>query len=526
MSEQPPVNIKTLIKEEYINCAKDPIYFMRKYVYIQNPTRGRILFQLYPFQEKVLNQFGKNQYNIVLKSRQLGISTLVAGYSLWLILFQKDKNILALATTQGTAKNLITKIRFAYDNLPVWLKVKSVENNKLSIRLANGSQAKAVSSNSDSARSEAVSLLIIDEAAFIENIDETFASAQQTLATGGKCIALSTPNGVGNWFHQTWVKAEEKDNSFVPIKLPWRVHPERSDDWRVQQDNDLGTRMAAQECDCSFLSSGDTVFDPDHITYYEENVAIEPLERRGVDSNLWIWEYPDYSRDYILVADVARGDSADYSAFHIFDIERLVQVAEYKGKLPPKEFASLLYGIGAEYNRALLVVENASVGWATLEELLAKNYPNLYYSTRNDQLDIDTYFNKVEKGDNVPGFTTTAKTRPLIIAKGTEFFRDKSVTIRSKRLLEEIRVFVWRNGKPQSQPGYNDDLVVTYCIGMYVRDTAIRMRQQGMELTRAQLNTISTLNDRRHIYNQAPPPNAHFQMTNTRGETENLNWLF
>jgi len=515
MSEQ-SVNLKTLIKEEYINCAKDPIYFMRKYVYIQNPTRGRILFHLYPFQEKVLNQFGKNQYNIVLKSRQLGISTLVAGYSLWLILFQKDKNILALATTQGTAKNLVTKIRFAYDNLPVWLKVKTVENNKLSIRLANGSQAKAVSSNSDSARSEAVSLLVIDEAAFIENIDETFASAQQTLATGGKCIALSTPNGVGNWFHQTWVKAEEKENSFTPIKLPWRV----------QQDRDLGTRLAAQECDCSFLSSGDTVFEPDHITYYEENVAIEPLERRGVDSNLWIWEYPDYSRDYLLVADVARGDSVDYSAFHVFDIESLVQVAEYKGKLPPKEFASLMYGVGAEYNRALLVVENATIGWATLEELLSKNYPNLYYSTRSDQLDIDTYFNKVERGDNVPGFTTTAKTRPLIIAKGTEFFRDKSVTIRSKRLLEELRVFVWRNGKPQSQPGYNDDLVITYCIGMYVRDTAIRMRQQGMELTRAQLNTIATLNDRRHIYNHTPPPNAHFQMTNAKGEIENLNWLF
>lgn len=525
MSEQ-PVNIKTLIKEEYINCAKDPVYFMRKYVYIQNPTKGRILFHLYPFQEKVLNQFNKNQYNIVLKSRQLGISTLVAGYSLWLILFQKDRNILALATTQGTAKNLITKIRFAYDNLPVWLKVKTVENNKLSIRLANGSQAKAVSSNSDSARSEAVSLLVIDEAAFIENIDETFASAQQTLATGGKCIALSTPNGVGNWFHQTWVKAEEKDNSFVPIKLPWRLHPERDESWRIQQDSDLGTRMAAQECDCSFLSSGDTVFEPDHITYYEENVAIEPLERRGIDSNLWIWEYPDYNKDYLLVADVARGDSTDYSAFHVFDIEKLTQVAEYRGKLPPKEFASLLYGIGAEYNRALLAVENASIGWATLEELISKNYPNLYYSVRNDQLDVETYFNKVERGDNVPGFTTTAKTRPLIVAKGTEFFRDKSVIIRSKRLLEELRVFVWRNGKPQAQTGYNDDLVITYCIAMFVRDTAIRIKQQGMELTRAQLNTISNVNNRRHIYNNTPPPNAYFEMINNRGEVENLNWLF
>ena len=305
-------DIKKIIAQEYIKCAKDPAYFMKKYCHIQHPTRGRILFNLYPFQQEVLHLFRDNQFLITLKSRQLGISTLAAAYSLWLMLFHKDKNVLALATTQATARNLVTKTMFMYDELPKWLKLPSVEKNKLSLRLKNGSKITAKSSNSDAARSEAVSLLLIDEAAFIDNIDETFAAAQQTLATGGQCMALSTPNGIGNWFHQTWEKAEAKDNSFIPIKLPWTVHPERNEEWRAQQDRDLGPRMAGQECDCDFLASGDTVFEPDDLAFYEQTYQKDPVERRGVDGNLWVWEGVDYSKSYMVVADVARGDSADY----------------------------------------------------------------------------------------------------------------------------------------------------------------------------------------------------------------------
>jgi hypothetical protein len=244
-------DLKQIIRQEFVRCVADPVHFMRKYCYIQHPQRGRILFNLYPFQEKVLTHFQNNPYSIVLKSRQLGISTLGAGYALWLMLFHKDKNVLTLATTQATARNLVSKVQFMYENLPSWLTVPSVEHNKLSLRLANGSKIQAKSSNSDSARSEAVSLLLIDEAAFIDNIGETWASAQQTLATGGGAIVLSTPYGTGNWFHQTWVRAESRENDFLPIKLPWYVHPERDQAWRTRQDDLLGDpRLAAQECDC------------------------------------------------------------------------------------------------------------------------------------------------------------------------------------------------------------------------------------------------------------------------------------
>ena len=189
----PQKSLKDVIKEQYQKCAGDPVYFMKKYCKIQHPIRGKIPFELYPFQEDTLTNFKEHRYNIVLKSRQLGISTLAAGYSLWLMLFYKDKNVLCLATKQETAKNMVTKVRFMYDNLPAWLKIPADENNKLSLRLSNGSQIKAVSAAGDAGRSEAVSLLLVDEAAFIDNIGEIWASAQQTLATGGGAIVLSTP---------------------------------------------------------------------------------------------------------------------------------------------------------------------------------------------------------------------------------------------------------------------------------------------------------------------------------------------
>jgi len=488
-------DIKQIIREEYLKCASNPAHFMRKYCYIQHPQRGRVLFNLYPFQDKVLNLWKDNPYDIILKSRQLGISTLVAGYSLWLMLFQQDKNILCIATKQETAKNMVTKVKFMFENLPSWLKITAEENNKLTLRLSNGSQVKAVSAAGDAGRSEAVSLLIIDEAAFIDGIGEIWASAQQTLATGGGAIVLSTPYGTGNWFHQTWVKAEAGENQFLPIKLPWYVHPERDETWRKRQDELLGDpRMAAQECDCDFSTSGDVVFYPEYIDFIAQTYIKDPLERRGVDHNLWIWEPADYSRSYIVVADVARGDGKDFSAFHIIDVETNTQVGEYKGQLSPREFGYLLVAIATEYNEALLVVENANIGWSTIEAIQERGYRNLYHSPKSEATNADSYLDKFDDPSKMtPGFTMSLKTRPLVISKFREYIGDKSVIIQSKRLLEEMKVFIWRNGRPEAQSGYNDDLVMSFGTAMYIRDTALKFKTQGMDLTRAMLNNITVV---------------------------------
>ena len=337
----------------------------------------------------------------------------------------------------------------------------------------------------------------MDEAAFIENVDETFTAAQQTLATGGQCMALSTPNGIGNWFHQTWERAETGENSFVPVRLPWSVHPER-----------------------------DQVFETDDMSFYEETYQREPLERRGVDSNLWVWEGVDYTKSYMVVADVARGDATDYSAFHIFDVDSAVQVAEYKGKISPKEFGNMLVGIASEYNDALLVCENANIGWATIEQILEREYKNMYYSSTNNMETVESYMSKFERDKLVPGFTMSAKTRPLVIAKMIEYIRDHSVTIQSKRLMGEMRVFVWKNGKAQAQTRYNDDLIISCATALYVRDTALRMRQQGMDLTRAQLSSFTNLNKRNQaVISTVGNMQDNPYLMETPGGQEDISWL-
>ena len=519
--------IKKVIRSEYLKCAKDPVHFMKKYCYIQHPQRGRIQFNLYPFQEKVLKLFRDNPYSIVLKSRQLGLSTLSAGYSLWLMIFHKDKNILCIATKQETAKNMVTKVKFMFENLPSWLKVDASENNKLNLRLFNGSQIKATSASSDAGRSEAVSLLLIDEAAFIDNIGEIWASAQQTLATGGGCIALSTPYGTGNWLHQTWTRAEASENEFLPIKLPWYVHPERDESWRKRQDELLGDpRMAAQECDCDFSTSGDIVFYPEYIEYYEKTFLKDPLERRGADQNLWVWETPDYTRNYMVVADVARGDGKDYSAFHVMDVENNVQVAEYKGQINTKDFGHILVGIATEYNEALLVIENANIGWATIQVAIDRNYSNLYYSPRGDSNNVNSYFDKyTDTSKMVAGFTMSTRTRPMVIGKFQEYIADKGVTFQSKRLLEEMRTFIWRNGRPEAQSGYNDDLVMAFGVAMYIRDTALKFRQRGIDITRNALNNIKVNRSayKAGYFSSGADNPYHIK---TKDGKENIDWLF
>ena len=519
-------DFKLVIKQEYLRCKKDPVHFMRKYCYIQHPQRGRIQFNLYPFQEKVLTLMRDNPYSIILKSRQLGISTLSAGYSLWLMVFHKDKNILCIATKQETAKNMVTKVKFMYENLPSWLKVDADENNKLTLRLTNGSQIKATSASSDAGRSEAVSLLLIDEAAFIDNIGEIWASAQQTLATGGGCIALSTPYGTGNWFHQTWARAEAAENDFLPIKLPWYVHPERDQTWRDKQDELLGDpRMAAQECDCDFSTSGDIVFYPEYIEYYEKTYVKEPLEKRGADQNLWVWESPDYSRDYMVVADVARGDGKDYSACHVIDIENNVQVAEYKGQIGTKEYGHLLVGLATEYNEALLVVENANIGWATLQVCIDRSYPNLYYSPKSEN-NADSYFEKyMDTSKMTAGFTMSSRTRPMVIGKFQEYIGDKGVTFQSKRLVEEMRVFVWKNGRGEAQQGYNDDLVMAFGIAMYIRDTALKYKQRGIDITRNALNNITVNRTQYQGGYFSKGTDNPYHIDTDKGK-EDIGWLF
>lgn len=530
----PNINLREYIRSETRKCMEDPIYFMRKYVKIQHPHKGTIPFDLYPFQEDTLNRFHSDRYLLILKSRQLGITTLVSAYSLWLMIFHSDKNILIISIKQEVSKEIVTKVRFANDHLPVWLKVPSIEDNRLSLRLKNGSAISATSSSGDAGRSKALSLLVLDEAAFIEQAEEIWTSAYNTLSTGGRAIILSTPNGVGNWFHRMWVEAEKKRNDFTTLKLPWNLHPERGQKWRDEQTKQLGDKGASQECDCDFLSSGTNVIDLITLNFYEENMVKDPI---GLDYGgaLLFWEHEQPNRDYIVSADVATGDAKDYSAAHVLDIETLEQVAEYHGQPSTKEFGGLLVGLATRYNDALLIVERENVGHAVLQEIIDREYKNTFYSSSDlkvieVQRQLTNRYNTEEKKSK-PGFATTISTRPLLISKLEAYFRERFVKIHSPRMINELKTFIWHNGKAQAATNYNDDLVISLAIGLWVRDTALRLRQEGILITKKMLDGIHVQQnqDKTPIYTSKIMTNAQAQWQmktgGKPGDIESLTWL-
>lgn len=481
---------KQQVQDEVIKCGKSPIYFINTYCKISHPQKGPIPFRMYPFQEEVIKDFGDHRFNVILKARQLGLSTVVSGYIAWLMLFHRDKNVLVMATKLGTASNLVKKVKYIIKSVPSWLMIATVTiDNRNSFELSNGSQIKATATSGDAGRSEALSLLVLDEAAFIEDMQELWAGLYPTMATGGRCIALSTPNGVGNWFHQTYIDASTATNEFNATKLFWTVHPDRDQAWFDKETKNLSKREIAQEYECSFNASGETVMSPDDLELLSATCA-EPKMRIGIDRNLWIWkEYYDKCK-YLLVADVARGDGKDYSVFHILNLDTMEQVAEYQGKMNIENFANLLFNTGKQYGNCMIVVENNNLGFSVLEKVIALGYTNVYYSAKGSAEFVEQYV--AENSTNtVPGFTTSHKSRPLIIAKLEEFIRSRTIKINSLRFFNELSTFIWHNGRPQAMQGYNDDLVLSMSIGCWVKDTVFHSVTKDIEYQKALLTSIT-----------------------------------
>ena len=479
---------KEILKEVY-KCGKDPLYFINNYVKISHPLRGLIPFKMYPYQEQLVEDFRDHRFNIALKGRQLGVSTQIAAYAAWLMVFHRDKTIMVVATKFDTAANLVRKVKAMIKRLPAWVRIASVsQDNRTSFELDNGSVIKASATSEDAGRSEALSLLIIDEAAHVAGLEDLWKAIYPTLSTGGRCIAVSTPNGVGNWFHQEYVNAVDGKNDFHPTMLMWDVHPERDQAWFDKETKNMNRRDIAQELECSFNMSGETVFDPLDLERMLKLVK-PPLFKTGFDRNLWIWQEPQPSMSYLLVADVARGDGQDYSAFHIFDMNNMEIIAEYQGKITPDMFAGLINQTGREYNKCMVVIENASIGYAVLDKLVDLEYPTIYYSIKSTHEYVEQWEAEGMSG-TVAGFTTSMKTRPLIIAKMEEFIRNKLLHINSSRLVNEMRTFIWENGKPVAMRNYNDDLVMACAIGCWVRDTALTENLRDMEYKKAFLGSM------------------------------------
>lgn len=488
-----------------MRCGTDASYFISKYVKISHPTKGPLPFKTFPYQDRCLKAFQSNRFVITNKSRQLGLSTLSAAYSLWMALFQREKNVLVIATKLEIAKNFIKKVNGMYDSLPNWLVMPQIKARSVKyLEFSNGSKIQAIPTGTDAGRSEALSLLIIDEAAHVEGIEELWLGLYPTLSTGGNAILISSPSGVGTLFHKLWVGAKDGEtgdgepnpgaatNNFYRIELPWTVHPERDEEWFQQQRAEIlpakGERGVAQELLCSFSAAGDNFLSGDILEEMEKNCKT-PIMTFGLKGDVWIWKDVQTEHRYLISADVSRGDADDFSAFHVIDTTADEVVAEFQGKMPPEQLANLLMDVGFRYNKALICPELNSFGLLTANALKKAGYPNLFYERINRGM--YTSYTTQEIQDEIPGFTTGPKNRDEMLAKLENVLRTGRLKIFSMRLVNELKTFVWKNNRAQAMKGYNDDLVISLAIGNYLYEAAGVSAWDSSEVSIAMLTGIS-----------------------------------
>lgn len=472
---------KTALKEILLS-AQDPIYFINHYCKTQHPTKGLIPLKLFDFQEKAVNSFLNCDRVIVNKARQLGYSTITAAFIAWLILFHNHKTVLVVATKADVAKNLIKKIKIILKHIPDWMYLADITTDaQHTVALSNGSWVKAIARSEDAGRSEALSLLVVDEAAHIEKMDELWTSLYSTVATGGKVLVLSTPKGI-NWFYYMYKAAENEENEWKALLTNWWEQPEYSlelredlsvpggftSPWFKRFTEGMTEQQIRQELLTSFIDTGDTFFQPLTIQKWEKRI-VDPIQKEFPDKALWIWRTPEHGRRYLISVDTAGGGAGgeDYSTLQIIELRNCEQVAEYKGKVSPDILADWVVQIATYYNNAYIVVENTGIGLSTALLIKKLDYKNLVYFDDNGRI-INKYEAQYKQIN--PGFAMTPLVRPVVLSKLEEFLNRDYIKLYSRRFINEMFTFKVKNGKPQASNKANDDLIMAMAINIWVRE--------------------------------------------------------
>lgn len=498
---------------EMIENRKNPINWIKNNLKIPHPAHGSIPFNLYPFQEKIVNLFLAKHFIITLKSRQIGMSTLVQSICLWAALHYANYNVLIISAGQRNACSFLAKIKGMYDSIPESkLKLKLVTDNKQTLEFSNGSKIVALPATRSASLGESINLLVIDEAAFIPNVDGVYQACYPTLSRAfnsakGKpygIIVISTPNGIsgdGKWYYQLYEGSIRGDNKYVPVKVHWSAVPEYNEKWYLDQCSQLNWdyRAIAAELELSFVSSGNT-YIPGPIL--DSIQTTDPISK-SLDDKLWIWENPIPGQTYVAGVDVAYGDKKDYSTIQILKASTLEQVAEYESNVVKvDDFAGIIISLTKYYNGALVNIERNAVGKVLIEKILNKTgYGigiNLFRNVSKNE--IETRFNKDAFKATI-GTDVTSQSRDVILANmydiiinrytealesivseeeallnakarfeavmsGKSKQQDKKLgIIRSERLLYQLlRFVVDDSGRPEGHP---DDLIFAWTHALY-----------------------------------------------------------
>ena len=445
---------------EYVKCAQSPEYFIENYVKIITLDRGFVQIELYPFQKDVVNDINNNRRVIVKAGRQVGKTTIIVGYILWYILFNQDKTVAILANKASTSREILARIKLAYEALPIWIQQGVKVWNKGDIELENGCRVLANSTASSAIRGFSISLLYLDEFAFVPtNIaEEFFTSVYPTISSGttSKILISSTPNGM-NHFYRMWTEATENQNGFKFVEANWRQVPGRDQKWADEQRRVLGDEKFLQEMECEFMGSAGTLLSAPAL---KSLAFVAPIHLS--ENGIKIYKAPEKNRNYVIVADTSRGKGLDYSAFSVIDVTELPyrQVCTYKdNNISPLVYPSVIKRIGDYYNQAYVLVEINDNGQQIVDSLFEDyEYENIL-STVDIKGKVSITWGYGNK--SYRGIRTTKSVKRLGCSLMKNLIEGQKLIIQDFDTISELSTFVAKGTSYESAEGSHDDLVMT-----------------------------------------------------------------
>ena len=455
-----PIQFSKKQIDEWIKCKNDPIYFAMNYIKIISLDEGLIPFKMYDFQKKILTDFHENRFNIAKLPRQTGKSTTVVAYLLYYAIFFDSVNIGILANKASTARELLGRLQLAYENLPKWMQHGILVWNKGNVELENGSKILAASTSASAVRGMSFNILFLDEFAFVPNhvAEQFFASVYPTITSGKstKVIIISTPNGM-NHFYKMWEDASRGRNDYTTNEVHWSQVPGRDAKWKEETIKNTSPRQFAQEFECDFLGSADTLISPSKLQTIPFHDPI--ASNAGLD----VYTRAEKDHEYIITVDVARGIGGDYSAFLVFDITTMPYkiVAKYRNnEIKPILFPSVIFQVCKEYNNPYVLVEVNDIGDGIASTLnYDLEYPNVLMCAMRGRAGQVV-------GQGFSGNKTQLGVKMSVTVKKIGCSNLKAIIEEDKllfndfQIFQELTTFVQKKQAWEADEGYHDDLVM------------------------------------------------------------------
>ena len=460
---------------EYVKCSEDPIYFIKNYVKIVSLDEGLVPFDLWDFQESTVKTIHDNRFTICKFPRQTGKSTTTTSYLLHYILFNSNMNVAILANKLATARELLSRLKLAYEHLPHWLQQGVVEWNKGSIELENGSKVLASATSASAVRGGSFNLIFLDEFAYVphEVADEFFSSVYPTISSGQntKVIIVSTPKGM-NLFYKFWIGAtkkpgEEGKNDFVPVEVHWSDVPGRDEEWKATQIANSSDEQFRTEHECEFIGSINTLITPSKL---RSMVWKTPIVKN--DEGLRVFEKAEKDHLYFITVDVSRGAGIDYHAFTVIDTTEIPYkvVATFKNnELAPVLYPNIIYGVAKEYNNAYVLIEVNDIGGQVADILHGDlEYENMLCTSvkgRKGQVLGEGF------GQNtVFGIRTTQPVKRIGCSTIKNIIENDKLIINDIEIIQELTSFIVKNNSYEADSGYHDDLVMCLVLFGWMTD--------------------------------------------------------